>query len=973
MTADPQSPTASHPPEHWSSDVVLADGTTAHIRPISPADGPALQAFHLALSDESRYMRFFTAKPRLSDAMVEHFTTVDFHNQLTLVAEMGGQLAAVASYEREGDADRAEVAFVVADEHQGHGLGTVLLEHLAADARERGITQFTAETLATNRQMLGVFRSAGFAETTHLDHGVVGVELLIEPSPAAQAAMEQREHRAEAASIARLLLPRSVAVVGASRSPQNVGHQVLRNLLGGNFDGPVYPVNPGSPHVASVPAYPSVTAIPGPVDLAVIAVPAPAVAAVLEECGAKGVKGVVVLSAGFGEVGEGDGEAQLRHLARLHSMRLVGPNCIGMVNTAIGLDATFSPYRPSAGRVAMLSQSGAIGIAILERSQRLGLGVSAFVSVGNKADVSSNDLLQYWEDDPGTDVVLLYLESFGNPRKFARIARRVSRRKPIVAVKSGRTPVGVRAASSHTAAMASPDTAVDALFRQTGVIRVDTLEEQFDMALVLGSQPLPAGNRVAIVGNSGGPGILATDACVAAGLEVPTLGEATQQALRAILDPKAATANPVDLVAGATPEHYRQATELLLADPDVDAVLVICTPTFAAPPRQVAATVAGVVATAGPAVPAPGAADRSAAVVDATGPEPVPAAKPVVVSFLAWPDMPALLEPSAAGARRGWGPDGDGEPPQAAGAQALGSGAGPRPEVQVPAFSSPEAAVRALGRAVAYAEWRRRPPGRVRELERFDVDRAADVIADALAAAPAGGWLTPDQVWDVLEAVGVKTARTVAVGSPDDAAAAAARIGFPVALKASGPDLIHKSDVGGVALDLGDEAAVRAAYTDMTTRIGSRMTGGVVQAMAAAGTETIIGVVQDAVFGPLVMFGLGGVATELLGDRSFRVLPLTDADAADLVRSLRASPLLFGYRGAPPADTAALEDLLERVARLAGHHDDRGVEIAELDLNPVIVGPGGAVVVDARIRIGAEPAGPPLDVRRMTDRARPGA
>ncbi|MEZ5408668.1 MAG: GNAT family N-acetyltransferase [Acidimicrobiales bacterium] len=961
MTADPQSPSTSHPPEHWSSDVVLADGTTAHIRPISPGDGPALQAFHLALSDQSRYMRFFTAKPRLSDAMIEHFTTVDYHNHLTLVAEMGGRLAAVASYEREGDqSDQAEVAFVVADEYQGRGLGTVLLEHLAADARERGITRFTAETLATNRQMLGVFRTAGFAEHTHLEHGVVGVELLIEPSPAAQAAMEQREHRAEAASITRLLLPRSVAVVGASRSPQNVGHQVLRNLLGGNFDGPVYPVNPGSPHVASVPAYPSVTAIPGPVDLAVIAVPAPAVAAVLEECGAKSVKGVVVLSAGFGEVGEGDGEAELRRLARLHSMRLVGPNCIGMVNTAIGLDATFSPYRPSAGRVAMLSQSGAIGIAILERSQRLGLGVSAFVSVGNKADVSSNDLLQYWEDDPGTDVVLLYLESFGNPRKFARIARRVSRRKPIVAVKSGRTPVGVRAASSHTAAMASPDTAVDALFRQTGVIRVDTLEEQFDMALVLGSQPLPTGNRVAIVGNSGGPGILATDACVAAGLEVPMLGEATQQALRAILDPKAATANPVDLVAGATPEHYRQATELLLADPDVDAVLVICTPTFAAPPRQVAATVAGVVATAGAAAPpagsGPGAgsATTDTRAAAAAGPDPTPAAKPVVVSFLAWPDMPALLRPAPTGPR----PDGL---------------AAASPEVSVPAFSSPEAAVRALGRAAAYAEWRRRPPGRTRELDRFDVDRAADVIAGALAAAPAGGWLTPDQVWDVLEAVGVKTARTVAVGSADAAAAAAAGIGFPVALKASGPDLIHKSDVGGVALDLGDEAAVRAAYTEMASRIGDRMTGGVVQAMAAAGTETIVGVVQDPVFGPLVMFGLGGVATELLGDRSFRVLPLTDADAADLVRSLRASPLLFGYRGAPPADTGALEDLLERVARLAGHHDDRGVEVAELDLNPVIVGPGGAVVVDARIRIGPEPAGPPLDVRRMTDRARPGA
>ena len=943
--------------------MVLADGTTAHIRPIAPNDGDALQAFHLGLSDQSRYMRFFTAKPRLSDAMIEHFVTVDFHDRLTLMAEIGSRLAAVASYERDGDSDGAEVAFVVADEDQGRGLGTVLLEHLAADARERGITRFTADTLATNRQMLGVFRSAGFAERTHLEHGVVEVELLIEPSPAAQAAMEQREHRAEAASIARLLMPRSVAVVGASRSAQNVGHQVLRNLLAGNFDGPVYPVNPGSPHVASVPAYPSVTAIPGPVDLAVIAVPAPAVAAVLEECGAKGVKGVVVLSAGFGEVGEGDGEAQLRHLARRHSFRLVGPNCIGLVNTAIGPRRHLLPLpaggRPGGHAVAVGGHRdrhpGAVAAA---RARRVGLRVGgqqgrrqlqrpAPVLGGRPRHRRGAALPGVVRQPPQVRP--------DRPPGVSAQADRGGEERAHAGGGAGRVVAhGRHGQPRHRGRRPVPPDRGDPGRHPGGAVRHGP-----GARLPAPAGREPGGHRGQL-GRARDPGHRRLRGRRAGGAD--DLASPPSRPSRAILDPKAATANPVDLVAGATPEHYRQATELLLADDGIDAVLVICTPTFAAPPRQVAATVATVVATAGvPAAPAvttttatgdgstgDGSTGDGAAVVDATGPEPGPSAKPVVVSFLAWPDMPALLRADT--------------PP-----------AGASPTVAVPAFSSPEAAVRALGRAAAYAEWRRRPPGRVRQLDRFDIDRAADVIADGLAAAPAGGWLPPEQVWDVLESVGIATARTVAVTSADEAATVAAGVGFPVVLKASGPDLVHKSDVGGVALDLADEGAVRVAWADMAARIGERMTGGVVQAMAASGTETIVGVVQDPVFGPLVMFGLGGVATELLGDRSFRVLPLTDADAADLVRSLRASPLLFGYRGAAPADTDALEDLLERVARLAGHHDDRGAEIAELDLNPVIVGPSGAVVVDARIRVAATPGGPPLDVRRMTDRARPGA
>ena len=891
-------------PAHWESDVVLLDGGTVHVRPIRPDDGTALVAFHERLSPDTVYSRFFSAKPRLSAAEVEHFTHLDHDARVALVAELGDRIVAVARYDRTAREQEAEVAFVVADEHQGRGIGTVLLEHLASAARERGITRFVAETLPGNRKMLEVFRGAGFDETASSGDGVVYVELAIEPTDRARAVVEAREHRAEARSVARLLTPRSVAVIGASRQPATVGHQVLRNLLAGGFAGPVYPVNPGAAHVASVKAYPTILDVPDDVDLAVVAVPATAVLDVIEQCGQKGVAGLVVLSAGFDEVAGGAvAQAGLRDRAHRRGMRLVGPNCIGVVNTAVGLNATFSPYAPRPGRIAMQSQSGALGIAVLERSARIGLGVSSFVSVGNKADVSGNDLLQYWEDDPGTDVVLLYLESFGNPRKFSRIARRVSRRKPIVAVKSGRSTAGVRAASSHTAAMASPDVAVDALFRQTGVVRVDTLDELFDMALLLGSQPLPRGRGVAIVGNSGGPGILATDACDGAGLTVPELTPRTQAALRHVVDPNAAVANPIDLVASATPEIYEQALRLVLADEAVDAAMVICTPTFAAPPAGVATVLTRV------------AADQD---------------KPLLGCFLAAPDIPPLLPNDGTGAH-------------------------------VPTFASPEPAARALARSAAYAEWRRRPPGAVPDLDGFAPGRAHAVVEGFLSETPDGGWLPADQVDELLDAAGIPRLRAVGVTSAQQARHSAARMGLPVALKAAGPDLVHKSDVGGVRLDLRSEADVEDAYRDMASRLGDRMTGAIVQQMARPGVETIVGVVQDPLFGPLVMFGLGGVATELLGDRAFRILPLTDLDAADLVRSLRASPLLFGYRGSAPVAVAGLQQILQRVARLA----EKVAEIRELDLNPVIVSDAGAVAVDCRVRAAPLSPGPPTDLRRM--------
>jgi acetyl coenzyme A synthetase (ADP forming)-like protein len=692
-----------------------------------------------------------------------------------------------------------------------------------------------------------------------------------------------------------------VAVIGAGRRTDSVCHQVLRNLLAGGFTGAVHSVNPAAAAVAGVRGYPTAGDISGPVDLAVFSVHAPEVAREVERCGAKGVAGLVVLSAGFGEVGDRTAEANLRDVARHNGMRMVGPNCMGVVNTALGLNATFAPFAAAPGRIAMLSQSGALGIALLERSARMGLGVSTFVSVGNMADISNNDLLQFWEDDTGTDVVLLYLESFGNPRKFARIARRVSRAKPIVAVKSGRTGAGTRAASSHTAALASPDVAVDALFRQTGVIRVDTLSEFFDVASLLVHQPLPPGRRVAIVGNAGGPGILAADACEGAGLEVPELGAATQAELRSFLPAAASARNPVDLVASASAGAYERAVRTVLADEAVDAAIVIFIPPLVTRADDVA---------------------RAVSAAAAGSP------KPVLANFLALGGGPEELRSD---------------------------------EATVPSFAYPEAAAKALAHAASYAEWRSRPAGDVPDLADVDEDATREVVERALDGAVEGVWLDAVAAGELLGAYGVPVAPTAHVWSAADASDAATRIGYPAVLKAGSPSIVHKTDVGAVRLDLRSPDEVRAAFEGMAAGLGDDMGGAIVQAMAEPGVEVIVGVVQDPLFGPLVMFGTGGTAVELLGDRSFRVLPLTDVDAHELVRSTRGSPLLFGYRGAPPCDVAALEDLLLRVGRLV----DDVPELAEMDLNPVIVSSTGAVAVDAKIRLDHHRPTPASALRRL--------
>ena len=894
-------------PDRWACDAVLADGGTVHVRPITPVDAGALEALHERLSDHSVYLRFFSVHPHLTEREVERFTTVDGDQRMALIATLRDHIVGVARYERSPrNPEEAEVAFVVEDAHQGRGLGMLLLEHLAVYARSRGIRRFVAETLPQNRPMQEVFRRAGFVEKARFEDGIVRVELEIEPTEATVEAIERRWAAAAARSIERILNPRSVAVIGCGRRRGGIGHELLRNILATGFEGPVFPVNPSARSVASVPAYPSVSAIPGPIDLAVVVVPQAQVASVVEECAAREVKGLVVISAGFAETGPA-GAAEQQELvrrARGAGMRIIGPNCMGIINTSpsVSLNATFAPVPPEPGRIALSSQSGGLGIAVLEEARRRHLGLSTFVSVGNKADVSGNDLLRYWETDPATDVIMLYLESFGNPRRFARVAREVSRTKPIVAVKAGRSQAGSRAASSHTAALASPDTAVDALFRQAGVIRVDTLEEMFDVARVLADQPIPAGRRVAVVGNAGGPGILAADACEAAGLLVPELSAGTQEQLRAFLPAEAGLRNPVDMVASASAADYEKALSIVMADDSIDAVLSIYIPPLVTRPVDVARAMVA-------------AGDRSA--------------KPLVANFLGLAEAPGELRQAAH---------------------------------PVPSFPFPEPAARALARACSYGEWRGRPAGRVIDPSALHPADAHTEVAAALAGSAGPAWLEPRAAEAVLRAYGIPTVQWRAATDPDSAAAAAAGIGFPVALKASGPDLVHKTDVGGVVLGLADGAAVRAAYATMAAAVGPAMTGAVVQAMAGTGVETVIGVVQDPSFGPLLMFGSGGTAVELYRDRAFRALPLTDTDAAELIRSTRGSPLLFGYRGSPPCATGALEDVLMRVGRLA----EDLPEVVEMDLNPVIATPEGVMVVDAKIRVARPEPRPDPTLRRLS-------
>jgi acetyl coenzyme A synthetase (ADP forming)-like protein len=900
-------------------DVALRDGAPVHVRPVRPDDLPALRSFLGALSASSQRLRWFTGAADV-DAAARWAANVDRRERDGLIALTGtvsgadgdGAIVGHAAWARLAP-DRAEVAFETADTMQGRGLATILLAHLAFGARALGIGTFVAEVLPENHAMLGVFRDSGLPLHVRSEPGVLRVEMPTALTEEARERFAQRESIAAVAAMNSVLRPRSLAVVGASPKPGTIGGAVFRKLVEGDYAGELYAVNRSGQEVLGHHCFTSVDEIPGELDAAVLAVPAQQCIPVARACAAHGVRGLVVLAAGFAETGPEGAALQHALLAtcRAGRMRLVGPNCLGAIDTdpEVRLDASFAPGVPPAGHLGLLSQSGGVGIALLEQAQALGIGLSAFVSVGNKADLSGNDFLEWCEQDTRTRAVLLYLESFGNPRKFARIARRVGRSKPIVAVKAGRSAAGARAAASHTGALlASSEAAVGALFRQAGVLRADTLGELFDLAALLEHQPLPAGNRVAIVTNAGGPGILAADACVAAGLELPTLPAEVQEAIAEHVPPGAALANPVDLLAAAAPEAFGAAVRTIGASGAIDAVIVVFVPPLVTEAEDVAAAVRE--------------ASRALA-----------GKLPLLTCFMTAGRAPAVLHSVEADA-----------PP-------------------LPAFRYPEDAARALGRAVEHARWRAEPRGAVPAFADVRPDEASATIARALGATDgteAGAWLEPDDIASLLRCYGVPLAEQRIERSPTGVARAAAELAAggaqAVALKAVAPGLLHKSDVGGVALGLTSPAAAQRAAQAMRERVaaaGHALDGWVVQAMAPRGQELLVGATSDPLFGPVVAVGAGGRAVELLHDVAVRLTPVTDRDAREMVGSLSIAPLLRGARGEPPVDLPALEQVVLRIGALVDAHP----EIAELDCNPVIAHPGGAVVVDARVRV--VPVAPP--------------
>jgi len=869
-------------------DVILRDGSTMRLRAPERDDREALIRFFAQMSDQSLYRRFH-GHPLVDAHLVEPDLEPDWSERGSLLGSAAGddgeRVVALASYVRLREREAAEVAFAVADGYRGRGVGTRLLEQLAARAAEQGIKRFVAEVIAENQPMLRVFAEAGFTVSRALMGGVVEVTFPIAATAAYAARVAERDHTAVSASLRPFFEPASVAVLGASPRRGTIGGELFRNILAGDFTGAAYPVNRSGEAVAGVRGYQSIGEIPDPVDLAVICVPAAAVLEAAKAALRKGVRALLVISAGFAEIGaEGAArERELLGLVRAYGARLIGPNCLGVASAATRLNATFASRQAPVGNIGFSSQSGALGLALLEAAESRGLGLSAFVSIGNKADVSSNDLLEWWEDDAATEVVLLYVESFGNPRKFAELARRVARSKPILAVKSGTTATGARAASSHTAALAGSEVAVDALFRQAGVIRAASLEELVDVATLLSTQPAPRGRGVAVLTNAGGLGIMCADACEAAGLALPTLADETRAQLQGLLPAEASLANPIDMLGSATAASYEAALPALLADPAVDAVIVLFVPAVSATADEVASTVARV-----------GVGN-----------------KPVLAVVMSAEGIPPALRAEPQGAA---------------------------------AFVYPESAARALGRAAERADWLRRPLGSVPELH-VDRDAATAIIERALTDRD-DAWLEPADTRALLLAYGIPLVGEAVAHSAEEAIAAAAALGYPAVVKTAAAGA-HKTESGGIALDLGDDDAVRAAVA----RIGAPV---IVQPMVLGGAEVLAGLVQDPVFGPLVAFGPGGVFAELIGEAAFRIAPLTDVDAEELVLAGKAGRLVKGFRGAPAADVASLVDLVCRLSRLG---EDLPTA-AELDLNPVLALPDRCLAVDARVRLQRPEARP---------------
>ncbi|MDR2985945.1 MAG: GNAT family N-acetyltransferase [Nocardiopsaceae bacterium] len=881
---------------------LLTDGSSVLIRQARREDADAVREMHAAMSEDNMYLRFFSLSPANADREADRVCRAAEPGHVALLALHDAKVVGVATYEMNDNAPTAEVAIAVADRFHRHGIATLLLEHLVSTARQHHVHAFTATTLAENVAMLRIFADAGLPVHKESCSGAVDVTIEL-PASSGDATLseylevvERRESRADVASLRSLFTPACVAVIGASRRPDSVGARLLGNIVAGGFRGRVIPVNPHAESLAGLPCVAKVDDLPVGVDLAIVVVPAHAVGEVAEQCGRRGVRSLVVITSGLGDAGPG-----LLATCRNHGMRLVGPNCFGIAVPGLGLDATFGRGPASRGIAGVAVQSGGIGVSLNAHLSRLGIGVSSFISTGDKYDVSSNDLLAWWEQDQQTRLAILYLESFGNPRKFARTARRVGQRMPVLTVVGGRSLAGQRAATSHTAAAATPLVAREALFAQAGIVAADSLGELIDAAAFLACQPLVAGRRVAIVTNAGGAGVLAADACGDSGLSLAPLAETTRQRLEELVPAGAAIGNPVDTTAGISANTFRACLEAVSADDSVDAVLSVTVPTAVGDPSE---AVAG--------------ADI---------------AKPFGAVVLDQPEDVRLL-------------------PRAGG---FGRATNNPPLNAVPCYVYPEGAARALGHAARYGAWLSRPKGCVPELPGVRSEDARGVISEFLRGNDAGGWLPEKAVGDILRCYQIPQVSTVVTATETEAAAAAAELPGPVVLKAEAAGLVHKTEAGAVKLDLRSSSDVKVAYRELASTFGDRLTGVLVQPMVSGGVEVLIGVAQEPMFGPLIVFGLGGVATDVLGDHVTRLSPLTDADAHELVRGVRAAALLEGYRGSPAVSIAALEDVLLRVSRLA----DDLPEVAELDLNPVIARADGCLAADARIRIvPAEPRDP---------------
>ncbi|VXB44363.1 GNAT family N-acetyltransferase [Citricoccus sp. K5] len=880
-------------PAYWEADVVLRDGTTAHLRPVRPEDASGLARMHEGQSQSSIYLRFFTFKSSLSRKELERFTHVDYRDRVAFVVLRGEEILGIGRYDRLDDPLEAEVAFNISDASQGKGIGSILMEHLAVAARENGIRRFTAEVLPENRKMLSVFQDTGFEVSRHFDDGVVAVAFSIDPTAQSRAVMESREHRAEARSVAELLAPEAVAVIGASRQWGSVGFALLQNIIEGGYTGPVYGINPEALEVAGMISRATLAEVPGPVDLAVIAVPESEVPGVVQDCARHGVKGLLVVTTGYADAGQ-EGLVRQRALvrqARANGMRVIGPASAGLINTApeVSLNASVSPFLPVRGPVGLFSQSAVIGVTLFAAAHRRGIGLSSVLSAGNRADVSGNDAMQYFEDDPATDAVGVYLESFGNPRKFSRIARRLSRSKPVVVARSD--VMGRRLPPGHeTRTTQAPTGAVDSMLEQTGVIQVENHDDLMDLMQTVASQPLPAGPRVGVVGNSLALNRVVMDAVEHHGLTVAST----------VLVPDLDAAHVVDEAVRAV----GRAVSETIATGEVDALLVV---TQAGMHQEV------------------GDADRLAAAVEEV-------TRGTSVTVLA--SLTGVLDLTYRSASlRGSGPSTQ---------DGLQRG--------VPVFSSPEQAARVLSRLVWYSAWREAEAGVPLEPEGVDRDRAEGLIEGWASRAHGTDLvrLTADEAGELLGCYGIRVLPSARFTTEDEAVRAADRLGWPVAVKAVDSYLRHRLDLGGVRLNIVDAESLRRNVAQMRQVLEPFGSPGLeVQSMAPSGQACTITALEDPLLGPVVSFGIAGDAVDLLDDWVHRVPPLTNQDLDRMIRAPRAAAKLFGYGGLPAVDTDALQDLLARVAALKDDHP----QVARIRFNPVLASDRGVTVLSADIDV----------------------